>query len=603
MEQNGSREGSQGSREWTVVDAIVTKQAMVKKRNIAMAWIDYQKAFDSVPHSGLVKTLEIYKINTEVIYFLRQTMDRWRTQLAVNLNGVSYLTDTLKIRRVIFQGDSLGPIWFCLALNPLSSMLKTGNYGYQITKNPSVRLTHLFYVDNLKLYATNRDQLHSLLELVSCFSEDIKMKFGISKCAYVNVIKGKIIESEGIDLRGGQHIAGLELGAKYKYLGVQHSAIIDHTEMKKAVESSFLQRVTKILKTELYSGAKVTAINSWAIPTISHTFGILKWSKTNLESIDRKSYNTTNRRDYFLRTDQPLHRALIQVDDGYSQLKLADKNSPPIPVTISQFEEEWKAKPLDGRYAANLRGGEVDKKLSTSYLSDGQLMFETEGFINGQVIPTRNRRKFILKEDLPSDKCRLCQTTTESIQRLTAGCTYLAPRDYLNRHNQVAGVIHQELCVQTGLLTAKVPYYKYQPQTVLENESWKILWDLAITTDRTVSYNRPDILVFDKKQRKAQVIDIQIPADENVGKSRMEKVLKYQELADEIKRMYQLEKVEIYPIIISCNGLVDKYLPRNLKAIGIRNPKQIVAISQKAVILATCHTVRRILATDGRVCL
>lgn len=299
-----------------------------------------------------------------------------------------------------------------------------------------------------------------------------------------------------------------------------------------------------------------------------------------------------------------MHRALIQVDDGYSQLKLADKNPPPIPVTISQFEEEWKAKPLHGRYAANLNGGEVDKKLSTSYLSDGQLMFETEGFINaiqGQVIPTRNRRKFILKEDLPSDKCRLCQTTTESIQHLTAGCTYFAPRDYLNRHNQVAGVIHQELCVQMGLLTAKVPYYKYQPQTVLENESWKILWDLIITTDRTVSHNRPDILVFDKKQRKAQVIDIQIPADENVGKSRMEKVLKYQELADEIKRMYQLEKVEIYPIIISCNGLVDKYLPRNLKAISIRNPKQIVAISQKAVILATCHTVRRILATDGRV--
>ena len=45
------------------------------------------------------------------------------------------------------------------------------------------RLNHLFYMDDLKLYAKNDEQLESLLHTVKMFSDDINMQLGLDKCA------------------------------------------------------------------------------------------------------------------------------------------------------------------------------------------------------------------------------------------------------------------------------------------------------------------------------------------------------------------------------------------------------------------------------------
>ena len=60
------------------------------------------------------------------------------------------ITDQIKIKRGIFQGDSFSPLLFCLALVPLTSELVTSGYGYKIS-NTSAPISNLFYMDNLKL--------------------------------------------------------------------------------------------------------------------------------------------------------------------------------------------------------------------------------------------------------------------------------------------------------------------------------------------------------------------------------------------------------------------------------------------------------------------
>jgi len=44
-----------------------------------MAWIDYQKAFDRVPHSWIIKSLELIGIHDKVIAFTKKAMTYWRT--------------------------------------------------------------------------------------------------------------------------------------------------------------------------------------------------------------------------------------------------------------------------------------------------------------------------------------------------------------------------------------------------------------------------------------------------------------------------------------------------------------------------------------------
>lgn len=50
----------------------------------------------------------------------------------------------------------------------------------------------LFYVDGLKLYAESEISLERLLKMTFNFSSDIKMQFGIDKCAKLVAKHGKI---------------------------------------------------------------------------------------------------------------------------------------------------------------------------------------------------------------------------------------------------------------------------------------------------------------------------------------------------------------------------------------------------------------------------
>ena len=87
---------------------------------MSTAWIDYKKAFDSVPHSWILKCLQMYKIQPVLITFIEESMSQWKTNMTlVHKEGVLE-TGPIRIKRRIFQGDSLSPLLFTMSLNPLS---------------------------------------------------------------------------------------------------------------------------------------------------------------------------------------------------------------------------------------------------------------------------------------------------------------------------------------------------------------------------------------------------------------------------------------------------------------------------------------------------
>ena len=92
-------------------------------------------------------------------------------------------TDQIRIKRGIFQGDSLSPLLFCLALVPLTSELATSGYGYKIS-NTRAPISNLFYMDDLKLYSKNEQEQIGELKIVKQFSDDIGMEFGLEKMCH-----------------------------------------------------------------------------------------------------------------------------------------------------------------------------------------------------------------------------------------------------------------------------------------------------------------------------------------------------------------------------------------------------------------------------------
>ena len=50
-EQRGCRKGSRGTSNLLYIDRAVIKEVKSRYKNLAMAWVDYKKAYDMVPHS------------------------------------------------------------------------------------------------------------------------------------------------------------------------------------------------------------------------------------------------------------------------------------------------------------------------------------------------------------------------------------------------------------------------------------------------------------------------------------------------------------------------------------------------------------------------
>ena len=82
-------------------------------------------------------------------------------------------------------------------------------------------------MDDLKLYEQSTAELESLLNTVRLFNNDTSMEFGLDKCATLAIIKGKVTETQGMNLPNN-NIKGLNLDDTYKYLGILQADDIKH---------------------------------------------------------------------------------------------------------------------------------------------------------------------------------------------------------------------------------------------------------------------------------------------------------------------------------------------------------------------------------------
>ena len=105
-EYKGCRKGSRGTAELLYIDQHILNEKKTRRKDLAMAWIDYKKAYDMVTQSWIINCLKMYKISDEVITFIEKTMKTWRVELTTG--GRSLAEE--KILRGIFQGDALSTL-------------------------------------------------------------------------------------------------------------------------------------------------------------------------------------------------------------------------------------------------------------------------------------------------------------------------------------------------------------------------------------------------------------------------------------------------------------------------------------------------------------
>ena len=248
---------------------MILKESKARKKNLALEWIDYKKAYDMIPHPWILECLGLVGTAQNIKNLVANSMNGWKTELISNGQSLG----NVDLKRGIFQGDSLSPLLFVITMIPLTVILRKCEAGYSYGNN--VKINHLLFMDDLKLYVKTPNQLDSPIQTVRIFSNDIGMKFGIEKCAVLIIKRGKMTESEGITLPDDTNIRSLKEGEGYKYLGVLKADEMLHRQMKEKIKKEYLRRVRKVAQSKL-NGGKLRGIITWAVSLIRYAGGIIE---------------------------------------------------------------------------------------------------------------------------------------------------------------------------------------------------------------------------------------------------------------------------------------------------------------------------------------
>jgi hypothetical protein len=116
------------------------------------------------------------------------------------------------------------------------------NTGYE-DHTTKTKISHLLYMDNMKLLGKSEEELQKHIQTVTTFSDNIHMEFGLDKCAKIVFKKGKPVHSQNLVVDINREIQELEQGKTYKYLGTEESDDIQHQQMKETEEG--IQQETK----------------------------------------------------------------------------------------------------------------------------------------------------------------------------------------------------------------------------------------------------------------------------------------------------------------------------------------------------------------------
>ena len=200
-----------------------------QQRNLALAFYDYQKAYDMVRHDWMIRVYQWMGVPEKLIEVVKKLMKRCKTKLEVTENRKKIVSRLINVTRGFLQGDSFFPLGFCLTEVPVS-MLVEGSDGYKMGKGGDrvPKRMHSFFIDDFNIYQQTHQKLQIVNEMIVKASMDTGACYGVKKCAEIVFRKGKMVKSEGLQvLEKKMNALDPDKNEMYKFLGCEQGDGID----------------------------------------------------------------------------------------------------------------------------------------------------------------------------------------------------------------------------------------------------------------------------------------------------------------------------------------------------------------------------------------
>ena len=227
-------------------------ESLEHKKEIDCVYIDFAKAFDSVPSRLLVGNLKGYGISGKLLKWISSFIVDRKYRVRV---GNSYSSEHSVLSGVA-QGSVLGPLLFLLYINDLPRCLPSG-------------VTAKLYADDVKIYVTHsnysdtRPLLQTALNCLNDWSVKWKLPISASKCSVLHISR-KAHRSTPFDYSLGS--VNLPISNTVRDLGVLvDSKLTFDSHINTVIKNGFfkchlLLRTLKTLNIKLYAQAFKTYV-------------------------------------------------------------------------------------------------------------------------------------------------------------------------------------------------------------------------------------------------------------------------------------------------------------------------------------------------------
>ena len=111
-DQRGAKAKCSGTSDNLMIDRMVTLDCHRGHRNLNMAWVDLKKAYDTVDHKWLSKSMDVHCFPYWLCRVIWQLLKSWNTKIIVRTKCGTETSCTIRFMRGLPQGDALCPRLF-----------------------------------------------------------------------------------------------------------------------------------------------------------------------------------------------------------------------------------------------------------------------------------------------------------------------------------------------------------------------------------------------------------------------------------------------------------------------------------------------------------
>ena len=159
-----------------------------------------------------------------------------------------------------------------------------------MTKPIGEKVTHLLYIDDMKIYAASEETLGRVIRSVKYAMANIGLEWNDRKCSVVHVKRGVLQDSgDGMRLGESEMIESLSEGSNYKFLGVLENVKQEDGLALEVAAKVYLKHLSVIWSSPLSDYNRVIATNQFALPLMEFLMWTQRWPLDELQRLDRET--------------------------------------------------------------------------------------------------------------------------------------------------------------------------------------------------------------------------------------------------------------------------------------------------------------------------